>query len=79
MEIIIGIFGKLLWPVLLALGALLAAWGYGARKKREGRQQERARAREARDLAADEAASIRDNAAAKPTSKKREEVSKWEK
>lgn len=76
---VISPFVNLLWPIILALAGLLGLFMYGNKKKREGKAAERKRAEVARDAAADEAAKIRDKAAAKTPDTKRKETERWEK
>lgn len=71
-------FISLLWPIVLAAAAFIGLFAWGAKKKRDGRIDEQARAREAKDKARDEAVVIREKAATKPTSQKRKETTRWE-
>lgn len=78
MELIFGFVMQFLWPILIALGALLGFVFYGAKKKSEGKAAERERAQAARDKAAQDAARTRDAAAAKPIDQQRKSVQEWE-
>lgn len=40
---VISPFINLIWPILLAIGAVAAAWGWGKSKQREGRAIEAAK------------------------------------
>lgn len=77
-DLIVGMGSQILWPIILILGGLLAAWGWGAKKKAEGKAAERERAREARDAAAKDAVRTRDTVAAKPIDQQRGDVERWE-
>lgn len=78
-DAIVGVGSQIVWFILLLLGGLLAAWGYGKKKKSEGKAAEREKARIAREAAAKEAKAIREDTAAKTVEQKRKDVSKWEK
>lgn len=78
MDFLFGIGSQIIWLILLVLGVLLAALGWGAKKKADGRAQERERARVARETAAKDAEKIREQTVAKPIEKQREDLRKWE-
>lgn len=67
-----------LWPLILGLLGLIGAVAWGAKKKADGRAQERERARVQRDAAAKDAVRTRDTAAAKPIDQQRRDVERWE-
>lgn len=71
-------FMNWLWPLAAAVAGLLGLLLWGAKKKREGREDERARAYKAQVDATARAEAERTKAAAKPIDTRRKETSKWE-